>query len=141
MTAELAENATGYMEWVLEVRFTAAQRQQYQQMLAEMWRGGNQGSTDAVVKMAMVYDRLSQLGENERAQMRSGSQQQLVKLLETAADDQSRWLLGIYRAAHQPSQTSAAPLGRWIDGHISSIQYQNVYTRESAPANGRFVRV
>jgi hypothetical protein len=28
-------------------------------------------------------------------------------------------------------------LGRWTDGHISSIQYQNAYTGVSAPTNGR----
>ena len=32
---------------------------------------------------------------------------------------------------------STALVGRWADGHISSIQYKNAYTGVGAPTNGR----
>jgi hypothetical protein len=151
LTLEMADHATGYMEWMLEVRFSAEQRYRYQQTLAEMWRGSDQGAKDAIAKMALVHEKLSRIGESEQAQKRATSQKEFIRLLETASDDNSRWLLAIYRSAHngvpqpaaavmpvsRPAQTSAALRGRWTDGHISSIQYQNAYTGASAPTNGR----
>jgi hypothetical protein len=35
------------------------------------------------------------------------------------------------------ADSGMAPLGRWTDGHISSIQYKNAYTGVHAPTNGR----
>ena len=43
LTPEVADHATGYMEWMLDARFSAEQRQQYQQMLTRMWRGAWDG--------------------------------------------------------------------------------------------------
>jgi hypothetical protein len=117
----------------LDARFTAEQRQQYQQMLSGMWRDGSKNSISA---MAQAYQTLHALDENKRAQIRAERQPQFVRLLEGATDDKSRWLLDIYRAAHT-EHAVGAPLGRWTDGHISSIQYQNATTGVSAPTNGR----
>jgi hypothetical protein len=137
------------MEWVLDARFTAEQRQRYQQMLAEMWRG-NQSSRDAITSMARVHESLPGLDENRRTQMRAEQQRAFLGLLEKAEDESSRWLLGIYRAAHSQAPAPAAGraatpepaagsalLGRWTDGYISSIQYRNSQTGASAPTNGR----
>lgn len=131
LTVETADHATGYMEWVLEARFTAEQRQQYQQMLSAMWPNSSQ----AIVKMAWVHERLGSMDDGERARMRATAQREFVRLLEGAGDEQSRWLLGIYRGAHA-SNVPAGLTGRWTDGHVSSIQYRNTYTGVGAPTNG-----
>ena len=34
-------------------------------------------------------------------------------------------------------QSAPALMGKWVDGHISSIQYKNAYTGVAAPTNGR----
>jgi hypothetical protein len=128
LTPETADHATAYMEWVLEVHFTAEQRQQYRQMLAGIWPN----SAEAIVKMARVHEGLGTVDESERVRMRATAQREFVRLLESASDDPSRWLLGVYRAAHGP----AGLLGRWSNGHVSSIQYRNTYTGVSAPTNG-----
>jgi hypothetical protein len=136
LTLEVADHATGYMEWVLDARFTGEQRQQYQQILVTMWPN----SSEAIVKMARVHEGLGAIEESERMRMRAAAQREFVRLLETATDEPSRWLLAIYRSAHQAGGGAAPPaalLGRWTDGHISSIQYQNMYTGVSAPTNGR----
>ena len=130
LTLEVVEHATGYMEWMLDARFSAEQRQHYQQMLARMWRGG---AADAIAKMAQVHEALNSVSDGERAQKLAAAQKSFIRLLESAGDEDSRWLLGIHRGA----RTDAGLLGRWTDGHISSIQYQNVYTGVSAPTNGR----
>ena len=138
LTLETAESATGFMEWVLDVRFNAEQRQRYQQILSDMWRGNTAQENETIAKMAQIYQKLPQLGDGERSQMRAKLQADFVKQLETGADEPSRWLFSIYRAAHADSADSAnAPLGRWTDGYISSIQYKNAYTGVSAPTNGR----
>src|SRR5690349_13893091 len=78
LSFETADQATGYMEWVLDLHFDAGQRQQYQQILAEMWRG-NQGSKDTIAAMARTYQSLSTLDENQRAQMRARQQSEFVR--------------------------------------------------------------
>ena len=128
LTTDTVDHATGYMEWVLEVHFTGAQRMQYRQMLAAMWPN----SAEAIAKMARVHEGLGAIDENERLRMQAAAQQGFVRLLEAASDEPSRWLLGIYRAAHPPSGL----WGRWTDGHVSSIQYRNTYTGVNAPTNG-----
>src|SRR5436190_4855529 len=84
LTLELADHATGYMEWMLEMRFTAEQRQRYQQILAEMWHGSNQGSSDAIMTMARVHENLAGATEGERARMLGGVRKEFVGLLESA---------------------------------------------------------
>src|ERR1044071_1787596 len=114
LTLDMVDHATGYMEWMLEVRFTAEQRQRYQQTLADMWRGNNQGTQDAIVTMAQVHEKLYQIPEAERAQKRAATQREFIRLLETANDDSSRWLMSIYRAAHSGGGVSApAPQSQW----------------------------
>ncbi|HVX29957.1 MAG TPA: hypothetical protein VHA53_05715 [Nitrolancea sp.] len=137
LTPEIAEHATGYMEWVLDAPFTADQRQRYGRILAEMWRG-SQGSRETIAGMARIHRMLPQLDESQRNETHAASQKEFVRLLESATDDDSRWLLAIYRDARdgRPAPRSSAPLGRWTDGHISSIQYQNAYTGAPAPTNG-----
>jgi hypothetical protein len=148
LTLETAEHATAYMEWMLDARFTAEQRQRYQQVLAAMWR--MEGTNQAIVTMARVHEQLTGMNEGERERMRAATQEDFLRLLESANDGDSRWLLDIYRVARSgrpvdstvtaPRPANVAPpalLGRWTDGHISSIQYQNAYTGVSAPTNGR----
>jgi hypothetical protein len=130
ISAETAHQATGYMEWMLDARFTAEQRLHYQQILAKLWSG----SPEAISAMARANQTLAGLDEGQRSQLRAEKRPQFPRLLETASDEDSRWLLGIYRAAHS---SSSAPLGRWTDGYISSIQYRDAVTGVGAPTNGR----
>jgi hypothetical protein len=146
LTPEMAHHATGYMEWILDARFDSEQRQHYHEILAGMWLGNDQGARDAIVKMARVHEQLPGISEGERARMHDTMQKEFLRVLETGRDESSRWLMGIYYAAHNSAPqvltvsaaapAGAAPLGRWMDGHVSSIQYRNTYTGASAPTNG-----
>jgi len=139
LTPELNSNATGYMEWLLNISFNGEQRQQYRRILEDTWRSGNQGAIDGVISMANAYEKLSTLGEGERTAKREKMQTEFVRLLRGASDQDSRWLLSLYEAAHtsRPSAATNGTLaGRWTNGRISSIQYQNAYTGVAAPTNG-----
>lgn len=153
LTLELADNATRYMEWLLEVSFTADQRQQYQQILAQTWRGKNQGAIDGVTAMARAQEKLASMSDSERAAIREKLQGEFVRMLRAASDNDSRWLLGLYESAHKgqmpatvtPVSAVSTPaaaqgggplVGRWTNGRVSMIQYQNAYTGAPAPTNG-----
>ena len=140
LPASLADHATAYMEWLLDTPFTEAQRGQYQQMLAEMWRGGKNGSPDTILAMARAYERSGTLSDADRAVR----QRDFLKLLEEGTDGPSRWLLAVYRDAHAGQDTPAADpaaspalTGKWRTSHISTIQYRNTYTGAPAPTNGQ----
>src|SRR4051812_14420873 len=44
--------------------------------------------------------------------------------------------LALLTFAIYAENTSSPLLGRWYDGHVSSIQYRNAYTGAAAPTNG-----
>jgi hypothetical protein len=145
LTPEVNSNATGYMEWLLDVSFNGEQRQQYGRILEDTWRSGNKGAINGVLSMAGAFEKLSTLTDNERAAKREKMQAEFVRLLRTANDSDSKWLLGLYESAHaSPTSVAAASSsasggalsGRWTNGRISMIQYQNAYTGVAAPTNG-----
>src|SRR4051794_16098688 len=111
LTLELANNAVNYMEWLLDVTFTAEQSQRYQQILAETWRGRNQGAKDGVISMAKGMEKIRSMGESEQAAVRAKVQPDFLRLLEKANDSDSRWILSIYQAAHNgASRAVSAPV-------------------------------
>lgn len=133
---ETAGQATGYMEWMLDARFTPDQRRHYHEILAGLWAG----SKDAILSMARAHETLASYDEAKRSQLRAARQPEFLRLLAAATDDSSRWLFALYRAAHpdaSPAAASGSLTGRWTDGHISSIQYRDSVTGVSAPTNGR----
>lgn len=136
-----AQHATGFMEWLFEVRFTPEQRDRYQRILESTWNGSNQGAIDAVAGMARIHENLGKLGEGERTALRVKTKGDFVRLLQQADDADSKWLLSVCLPAKSPAgnahATSSALVGKWHDGYISSIQYQDAYTKASAPTNGR----
>lgn len=127
--ADTTARATSYMEWLLDARFDATQRAHYAEIIAQMWR---QNGREPIEAMARASASTAQASAADR----SARQQQFVHMLEQAADEPSRWLLDIYRSAHASAPAPAGLLGRWSDGHLSSIQYKNAYTGVSAPTNG-----
>jgi|GEM_PF-2795215 len=178
--SETAAHASGYIQWVFDVTFSPAEQVRYNKILADMWRGSNKGAIEAVKQMADMHQRLDQVDAAKREQLRVTVRKELLALFEQAEDEDSRWLLSVYRAAHSQGEASqvevagasvgsqstppqSAPqtagastssvqtanqtkaagkttgsgvLGRWTDGRVSSIQYQNAYTGVAAPTNG-----
>lgn len=175
--SETAAHASGYIQWVFDVTFSPAEQVRYNKILADMWRGSNKGAIEAVKQMADMHQRLDQIDATKREQLRVAVRKELLALFAQAEDEDSRWLLSVYQAAHPqgentpvgsadaqvvlqpapqtPGSSTASPsaqaanqtkatgkttgsgvLGRWTDGRVSSIQYQNAYTGVAAPTNG-----
>lgn len=134
----VAESATGYMEWLLEVKFSGEQRQRYRRILESTFAGGNSGAINGVVSMAKAYDRMASETEQARAAKREVPQREFVKLLRQAGDEDSRWLLAMHESREKASgATRGGGLsGRWTNGRVSMIQYENRYTGVAAPTNG-----
>lgn len=151
LTPEMADRATNYMEWLLDARFTADQRQQYRQSVVDTFRSRNQAAIDGLMSMIQAETKMESMSEAERASKREKIQPQFLALLR--ADPKAEgtsWLLGIYEAAHSgASQQAAVPvrnvsagsvsgelLGKWGTGRISTIQYKNSVTGVAAPTSG-----
>ncbi|MBL8212316.1 MAG: hypothetical protein JNK87_16495 [Bryobacterales bacterium] len=133
----VADSATGYMEWLLEVKFNGEQRQRYRRILEATFAGGNSGAINGVVSMAKAYDRLASETEQAREAKREVPQREFVKLLRQAGDEDSRWLLAIHESRVAAAAGRAGGLsGRWTNGRVSMIQYENRYTGVAAPTNG-----
>lgn len=138
LTQEMMDQATAYMEWILDARFTPVQDREYKESLAAIWRGADQEAIDGVVSMTNAYPQLLRLTPEQQSQVKEKLQGQFLAMLRQSREDQAaRWLLGIYESAHRASVGgSGAYLGRWSTGRISTIQYENRVTGAPAPTSG-----
>lgn len=136
LPAPVAQHATAFIEWIFEFQFTPEQRERYRQILNQTWNGSNQGAIDAVQSMARAHENLPNLPESDRNALRTRFRSEFTRLLRTASDPDSQWLLSV-AASPVTNAPAANPLtGRWTNGRISSIQYRETYTGASAPTNG-----
>ncbi|MEZ5403813.1 MAG: hypothetical protein R2729_29305 [Bryobacteraceae bacterium] len=136
---EVIESATGYMEWMLDVRFTAPQRARYQGILESTLAAPNGGAGEAVSAMARTYDHLGTMSPSDKSALREKACGEFTRLLREASDPDSRWLLRIYDS-RRPGPSPSALTGRWTNGRVSLLQYRDAYTGASAPTNGSSFR-
>lgn len=137
--SSVSQHATGFMEWVFEVQFTPEQQAKYRQILNATWTGSNQGAIDAVQSMANLHEKLPAMAEADRNTLRARMRAEFTKLLRSTSDADSQWLWSVLMPEPQQAASGVPPsllLGRWTNGRISSIQYQNTITGTPAPTNG-----
>ncbi len=155
------EKATAWMEWLLDVPFTAEQKQHYQQDLAATFRSENKKGMDGILKSAAMQDQLAAMTEKERETIQLRTQGPLLQSLRANSNDAgAKWLLEIYSAGHPSSedqprpaalpQTPIAPprlppavtqvtpelIGGWSSARMSSPEHQERITHRTIPASG-----
>jgi hypothetical protein len=146
LTAEIAEKTASFFEWALDLRFTPQQRNEYQQMLIHDW--ATPQKRKSIVEFQSVIDKLWASPPETRERFKGQFSQALLESLrKERSDEQARWLLAIYEAAHRGATGAQIPTsfsgmaakeltGKWRATSVAATQYQNTYTGAPAPTSG-----
>lgn len=148
LTSEMADKVALFVEWALDVRFTPAQKQEYEGMLANKW--ANAAKRQSALEVLEMMDKLATVPPDTRTQVQVTVHRTLLDGLRQEKESaEARWILALYEAAHSPEDkaepstpagSSPAPdrrlAGKWRAGSVASIQYRNSYTGAMAPTSG-----
>jgi hypothetical protein len=103
LTQDLVEKRLKYLEWLLDTRFTARQRSDYQRLFTQAWRNAQPAQRrhwdDYMTRDA---ERVDQLGPEESVQQRRATLPLLVTSWEKSTYPGERWALQQYRLLYQP---------------------------------------
>lgn len=148
LTSEMVTKAASFYEWVLDVRFTPAQQQEYERMLARDWP--DEGKRKTALDLLQNVDKLAAASEDTKQRVHQQVQNSLLESFRKETQDaDARWMLAIYNAAHPGGSTSAPAaqtrypavegkqlVGKWRATKGSAVQYANTATGALAPTNG-----
>jgi hypothetical protein len=139
LTSEMAAKSARFFEWLLDVRFTRNQQQEYEALLAREW--SSEANRKSTLSLLQTVDRLDSVSEQKRREVRANLLESMLDNLRKTNDEDSRWLLAIYRSAH-PEVSPAANfdarrlVGKWRDTKSAAVQYRSSTTGALAPTNG-----
>src|SRR3954468_14747458 len=118
-TANFASTGTGedvnnklvnVFEWILDARFTPAQRGELAQMLGSH-SANDPSQAEALKKIAALNDLIAAIPPEQQAPIRAQIQQQLLEQLRQQPNNpMSRLLLNVYQSSHGGSQGGAQGL-------------------------------
>ena len=146
LTSDMALKAASFYEWVLDARFTPAQQQEYEQMIARNW--SDEDHRKSVNTLLQNVDNLASMpADNKSRVLRQVRHDLLESFRKDANDPDARWMLAIYNAAHPsgaaPGGVSQYPaldarqiVGKWRETKGSAVQYADSRTGSLAPTNG-----
>ncbi len=126
LTFEMAQKATNFFEWVLDIRFTPGQRQEFQNSLVESWLAGRRDDMQSALQIIQFSDQLTvtkSVSEREivRLQLQPGV---VAQLRAQSSSDLARWVLGIYDAAHKPIAPGNPPLTQQVvDSYVAYVSF------------------
>jgi hypothetical protein len=105
LTQDMVDTWRRFVEWVLDVRLTEQQRQEYQHLFINDWKKSHQAAKDYLLKTATagLLGQLPLLNDHTRNLLRAEVRPKvLADLRNGSGAELSRWLLAIYESAHRP---------------------------------------
>src|SRR5262249_28260521 len=102
---EMVDEGRRWNQWVLDVRLTAPQRQEYQRLFLNTWKSWDQGVKDHFFQNHAqgVFGPLLPLSPYGRNLLRARCRSQvLADLRSSAGDELARRLLAAHESAHRP---------------------------------------
>lgn len=124
LTRQTADHFVGFFIWLLDAPLTQTQRQDLQDAAVQTWRSGDSNGMSTINQTADAYQKLAQLSETQRIQLRDQLQPQLLDQARSQPNDEfSRWLLDVYTSAHAPIATGNPPLTRQVSDANAEVTY------------------
>lgn len=105
LTQEMVDQGRRLIQWILDVRLTAPQRQEYQQLFVNNWKTWPQVVKDTYFKgnFQGVLTQLPQMSPYARDLLRAQRQSQLLAdLQKSSGDELAGLLLAVHESAHRP---------------------------------------
>jgi tetratricopeptide (TPR) repeat protein len=116
LTPDVIHRFGGFFEWVLEAPMTAAQQKELRDSLVESWQQGDRDTMDSVQEILKLERQSRRDTPAARDLLRAQIQPAMLESIRANADkDQfTKWLQGIYEAAHTPLAPGDPPLTRQV---------------------------
>lgn len=131
LTNTMINRLAGLFEWSLQIRFSAQERSELQQLVVNYWKQNDTKSIQSVRDMLAFEQNLQGWSGTQKQQAQPQLQQKLLENFEqNPSDEMSRLLQTIYRRQHSATaQTAAisngastnALVGKWQVLHGNSI--------------------
>ena len=150
LTASAVDDVAAFFGWLLESRFTPAQRRELERVLVETWRADDRKEIEAVAQFREFNSKLAGINEAQQAELRAAVLPEVLKGVRAESSDFSRLLLAVYEsgAAARSGAGAAEPeaaadagggaslVGAWRSSEIGMIGYQNSVTGATRPGRG-----
>jgi len=115
LTSEMVAKGVRLFEWLLDVRLTEEQYQQFQDSLVRSWKTANSAEMSGTLGVLQFHAELGRKTELERNAMREALLDGYLALMrETPTDVLSAWVLEIYYSSHTPIAQGNPPLTRQV---------------------------
>lgn len=101
LTQDMVDEGRRLLQWVLDVRLTAPQRQVFQESVMKSWLNMDESWKDGFLQRLQVWNVITQLGDAEQTRLREKLRPELLAQLRSApADEASQCLLEMYDKQH-----------------------------------------
>lgn len=144
LTFDMAQKATNFFAWLLDAPLTPEQRLQFQNAVAQSWLSGRPDEIQSTLQIIQFNDRMFLTrSPTEREIVRQTMQPKYIAQMRSQPNsDLSRWVLGIYDAAHKPLAAGNPPLTpQVVDSYaafLSFMMYQSIGNNWNSKFPGSF---
>jgi hypothetical protein len=126
LTFDMVQRATNFFQWLLDAPLTPEQQQQFRSAVAQSWLSGRQDEIQSTLQVIQFSDQvLISKSVTEREIVRQTVQPKyLAQMRAQPNNDLSRWVLGIYDAAHKPIAPGNPPLRpQVVDAYVAFLSF------------------
>jgi len=115
LTLAMVNKATDFFERLLDAKFTAEQRRQFQDSLIASWKARRVIDMQSTVNVIQLCDQLNQKTAQEREMYLQALRAGFVAQMRAQPNNVvSRWMLHVYDSAHKPLAAGNPPLTQQV---------------------------
>lgn len=137
LTKEMVDQLIDFFGWAFEAQFTPAEREQFTRQRVEEWKRGDRDAIESAQKLLALRARILAAPEGERAGLRAGIQETILKELRKQSDETSRLLLGVYNRAHVAAANLDTPSGGPLNGPVRAGRDDDPWAPKVTPRAGK----
>ena len=141
LTRQMAERLINYYGYILNVKFTDVQRQQFQKGLVDYWENQNFQKIGYLTVVDFEATQLFAAPENERQRVRFKEREKMLQALrDETADALSQFLVAAYEGARKNNVTSCPPSATPTANASRLLKigrYDGVVSNETAGLDGK----
>jgi hypothetical protein len=112
LTQAKVDQTIDFLEWLMEVPFTEAQRRTIVTFFVDAWRKNDRTEIDGMADVLAMRAQLAKLTAAEKEVARQAAQPETIKQWRTESDAGAKLMVEIYDAAHKPIAPGEPPLTR-----------------------------
>lgn len=112
LTQAMLNKYSGFIEWLLEIRFSRQERQQFNEYIIQHWKNQDQEEIRSALEAIQSAEGIEKIKPVERDLYRQEMLKTVLPSMRDSAqnDPETRWLLGLYEQEHKALAAGSPPL-------------------------------